>query len=196
MDLVWIAAAVTILALVSLIGYLGPGALMIYWVLLKAGWKFLAPIWVVLKQKKWYKVGAIFLTFGSFLLYFYTFMKTGDTSLLNAATDALAATINGSLEELKQSGQVLIGPKGLGKKAFALFLAAASFAKIYLYLVGWKMLKKRVPELTFYLLIGFSFYLLTWGSTDANALFEVFDFAGTAADQAANNPMINTTSGG
>lgn len=201
MDLLFWAVIIGAVTLVSALGYLfGPGALVVFWIGLKTvigyGWRFLAPIWVVVKSKKWYKIGAIFLTFGSFLLHFYSFMKTGDTSLLNTATNALAATINGSLQELVQSGKVLIGTADLKKKGFAVFLFLAAFARIYLYFLGWKMLKKRVPELTYYLLVSFSFYLLTWGSQDANTLFQAFDFAQTAADQAASQAgqqMVNST---
>jgi hypothetical protein len=200
MDPIWIAAALTVIVLIGVLGYaFGPGGFIVFWIIVKSivgyGWKFLAPIWVVVKQKKWYKVLAIFVVFGGFLAHFYSFLKTGDISLLNAATNALAATITGSLMEIAQSGKVLIGSASIQKKLIALLLFASGVARVILWYVAWRMIKNKFPGLFFLTITSLCLYLISWGSNDANALFEVFDFAGTAADQAAEQAMLNSTNG-
>lgn len=185
------AAAVFVILLISVLGAVfGPGGFIIFWLAMKSllaySWKFLAPLWILLKSKNPWKIAAIALTFASFILHFYSFLTVGDASLLLSATNALAATITGSLQEIITSAPVLVSPSGLDAKMLAVFILFMASARIYLYFVAWRMLKNRVPELAYYLLVFFTFYLLNWGSQDANALFEAFNLAQSAADQAAS----------
>lgn len=152
-------------------------------------WRTAAPVWIVVKRKGPYKVAALLLSFSGFFTHLYTLGQTQDMKYIDLAITALANTLTGSLQQLSASIRTLLGGPGVFQVVAAVYFIAVSIATWYLYWIGWGMMKKRVPELTYYILVAFSLVLLVWGSDGADAVVETFNLVKDAADQAANQPV-------
>jgi hypothetical protein len=177
--------------------YLAPFSTFAVLGLLKAGlvylWRFAAPIWILMKQKGPYKVAALLVTFTGFFTHLYTLGQTQQMKNLDLALTALANTLTGSLQQFVAAGNTLLSGPELFQAVAAVYFIILSVATWYLYWIGWGMLKKRVPELTYYLLVLFSLALLVWGGDGADAVLDAFDLVKDAADQAVGNESVNTT---
>lgn len=194
-SLLLVAAGIIGAILVGVVLYVAPFSTFALLGVLKAGlfyfWRVLTPLWVVAKQKGPYKVAALLLTFTGFFTHLYTLAQTQQMKNLDLALTALANTLTGSLQQAVAAGETLLSGPGLLQGVAAVYFIVLSVATWYLYWIGWGMLKKRVPELTYYLLVVFSLVLLVWSSDGADAVIEAFDMVKDAADQAAGNASVN-----
>lgn len=195
MDLATIGFIAAVLLVLLVISVAGPGG---YLVVLTAAkfavgyvWKLLAPVYVVLRQKSPYKVAALGLAFTNFWVYLYSFVNSGDRGALSAAFDALAATVVGGFTQITTAGWIMISNPGNPIKIIgSIIMIVLGASSIMLWFIGWKMLKKRVPELTYYILVTVLMLALAWGMNDLNAIFEITDLASSVAESAENGTNI------
>jgi hypothetical protein len=193
-----IGGIVTVLAIAALVWYSGTSGLFIIAALSKTigayAYKALYPAIIVLRQKSPYKLLAVFLAFSNFFVYFYTFVKTGNTSLFRSALNALGATLIGAFNQVTTGGWVLL--QNIGdpiKMILATIMMILGFATISLWFIGIKMVKKRMPELTYYVLVFALLFALSWGADGLNSIFEVTDLVKTTAETVQNNGTVNAS---
>lgn len=149
--------------------YIAPFSTLAVLGVLKAGllylWKVATPLWIVAKQRGPYKIAALFLTFTGFFTHFYSLSQTQSLRHVDLALTALANTLTGSLDQLAAAITTLLNGPTLLQFVAALYFIAVSMATWYLYWIGWGMLRKRVPHLTYYLLVAFSLILIIFVGT-------------------------------
>lgn len=203
-SLVMLAAGTIAALVIGALLYAAPFSTLAILGILKAGllylWKVATPLWIVAKQRGPYKVAALFLTFTGFFSHLYSLSQTQSLRHADLALTALANTLTGSLDQLAAAITTLLNGPSLLQFVAALYFIAVSVATWYLYWLGWGMLWKRVPNLTYYMLVVFSLVVIIFGWDGADSVVEVFDLVKEAADQTVNQsgnpaPANNTTAG-
>lgn len=179
-----------------LLSVAGPGGYFVVFAVLKVvlgyGWKLFYPVWVVARQKGPYKAAAIALAFTNFWVNFYAFIQTKDAGALSSAIDALAATIAGGFKQFTTAGYVMISnPTDPFIIIKALILMVLGLSSILIWYMAWKMLKRKVPELTYYILVTALAISLAWGANELDAMFEVYNLVEVAAESASGNETVN-----
>lgn len=164
--------------------------------LLKAGifyiYKAGIPIWVTIKTIGPYKVAAVGMTFSNFFLNIYTFSQKANASAFNLVFKSAATTLTGSLNQILQSGETLLYGPGIIDRFIAVGLIAFAVSTWYLYILAWEMIRSRVPQTAWYLLLAFSLLALVWGNNGSQELFQVLDLGREAAQIAANETVNQT----
>lgn len=198
MDPLVFAGIVLTAVFLLLVSVAGPGGYFVVFAVLKIvlgyGWKLFYPLWIVLRQRGPYKAAAIGLAFTNFWVQLYTFMQTTESGALKLAFDALAAAIVGGFRQVTSAGYIMISnPTDPVIIVKSLILMVLGLSSIMLWYMGWRMLKRKVPELTYYILVTVLAVALAWGMNELDAVFEVFDMVKVAADTAAGNETVNQT---
>lgn len=191
-------AFVAVIAIIVLVWYSGMGGVFIITTILKSvgsyGYKALYPAIIVLRQKSPYKIAAVGLAFSNFFLYLYSFIQTGEFTLLKSAIKALFSTIVGGVNQITTGGWVILQADGdIIKIILALIMMVLGFATLSLWFIGWKMAKKRLPELTYYTLV-ISLLITGMLAVDGlNQIFEMTDLIQTTAETVQGNQSVNAT---
>lgn len=171
--------------------------LRLLWALIKGGLSYLytglLPVWITIKTIGPYKVGAVVLTFNGFLINLYTFSQATTHSNFNLVINAVASTLTGSLNQLLKAGDTLLQGPGILDRIIAIFLIVAAISTWYLWILGWEILKSRLPQTAWYLLLLFSMLVMVWGNNSTDTLFEVFELGKHAAEAATNQTAVNAT---
>lgn len=190
--------AIAIISVIGILAYTGTGGLLLLGTVFKGGLAYLYkaayPAIIVLRQKSPYKIAAVGLAFSNFFIYLYSFIQTGNLTLIDSALNALGATLVGGFNQMTTGGWVLLQNPGSPLKIItAIVMIVLGFATLSLWFIGWKFAKRRVPELTYYILVFTLLLALSWSFDGLNSVFEMLDLIEVASETANTNSTMNAT---